>query len=1049
MLQLPPPERAVLLALLRRGGATAADVCAECGIESTAAAEALLHGLANRGLAEPGEGPGGARWLARLGRRAPRRLPDQVLEAAYRSLRDAFEAEGEGVVLTGDRPLPLQDAGAVWLVTDGQVHVFAVALRDGVAVGARTHLCTVATGGLLPGVDTASGDTGLLAVAAREARLQRLAQTRWRELARGHLAPLAAAALGGWLAGLVAAVRAGPAPRGAPELESGPSTPAGTVARRPGTDPFWVRATAGQAHLLGRSELPLTTEGLPVPAAAWLRCAPDAHLNAIPLVEWLAGSRAWDDLAQAQRALLIALGADRGAAAEDRRRRAAERQGSAAAALHGGTLRLGALLAPAAATPGVPPAEALGAAFAAVVRHIGLTVPRVGRSGTDIPALAAAHRLRARPVTLRAGWWRHDHGPLLARRQEGGQPVALLPRRDGYRIEDPVTGTAAAVTAAVAATLNPVAWTPYRPLPERRLRSADLVTFVWPLLRPDLPTFLLGGLAAALLGTAVPVLTGVLVGAVIPDGDRLQLAVLAGALLAVALTTTCLSLPQRISLLRAQGRVGAALQAAVWDRLLALPPTFFREQAAGDLAQRAMALDTLVETVGGAPAFALWGAVLAACSGAVMFYYDGALALAAVGLVALGTAFLLGGAAYAGRYWRRAYTAAGRVGGTVLQLLVGMPKLRAAGAARYAFAKWAQGYAVQREETLRAGAAEVALQAFTAAFPTVTLSVILALLVAHGLPPALPISRFLAWNAAFGQLLAAVLLAGPALVQISSALALYDRVRPILDTAPEVAPTRGDPGELVGALDCHRVSFRYTPETPPVLSDVSFSAAPGEFIALVGPSGSGKSTLLRLLLGFEQPESGAVLFDRQDLARLDLRAVRRQIGVVLQGSRLIAGTIYENIAGGMRVTTDEAREAARQAGLEPDLDQMPMGLYTYVVDGGTTLSGGQRQKVLLARALVKRPRILLLDEATSALDNRTQDVVRRSLDALRATRIVIAHRLSTIRRANRIYVLEGGRVVQAGTYEDLLRADGAFGRLARRQLLGEPARAGAPEANPR
>jgi ATP-binding cassette subfamily C protein len=216
---------------------------------------------------------------------------------------------------------------------------------------------------------------------------------------------------------------------------------------------------------------------------------------------------------------------------------------------------------------------------------------------------------------------------------------------------------------------------------------------------------------------------------------------------------------------------------------------------------------------------------------------------------------------------------------------------------------------------------------------------------------------------------------------------------------------------------------------------VSFHVKAGEFVAFVGPSGSGKSTVLRLLLGFEEPESGAIYFDGQELAGLDLQAIRSQIGVVLQNGRLMSGDIFTNIVGSSLATIDDAWEAARMAGLDLDVKRMPMGMHTVVSEGGGTLSGGQRQRLMIARALLRRPTVLFFDEATSALDNRTQAIVGESLDRLHATRIVVAHRLSTIMHADQIYVMEGGRIVERGNYGELMENKGLFSELAKRQLV--------------
>jgi ATP-binding cassette subfamily C protein len=294
---------------------------------------------------------------------------------------------------------------------------------------------------------------------------------------------------------------------------------------------------------------------------------------------------------------------------------------------------------------------------------------------------------------------------------------------------------------------------------------------------------------------------------------------------------------------------------------------------------------------------------------------------------------------------------------------------------------------------------------------------------------------FLAFNAAFGGFLGAMLGATSILTTVLAIIPIYERAKPILETSPEINDSKVHPGQLAGEIEVSHVSFSYTPDGPLVLQDVSLQIEPGEFVALVGSSGSGKSTLLRLLLGFETASSGSIYYDHQDIAGVDLGALRRQLGVVLQNGQLMSGDIFTNIIGAATtLTLDDAWEAATQAGIADDIRAMPMGMHTMVSDGGSTLSGGQRQRLLIARAIVNRPRILFFDEATSALDNRAQEMVSTSLENLRATRIVIAHRLSTIVHADRIFVMDNGKLVQSGTYDELIGRDGIFAGLARRQL---------------
>jgi ABC-type bacteriocin/lantibiotic exporter with double-glycine peptidase domain len=299
--------------------------------------------------------------------------------------------------------------------------------------------------------------------------------------------------------------------------------------------------------------------------------------------------------------------------------------------------------------------------------------------------------------------------------------------------------------------------------------------------------------------------------------------------------------------------------------------------------------------------------------------------------------------------------------------------------------------------------------------------------------------RFYSVNVAYTLLLGAVLVVVAGSVELLAALPRLEVLAPLLAADPERLPDRVDPGDLRGEIHVNDVTFAYQPDEPPVLSGVSLRVRPGEFVAVVGPSGCGKSTLLRLLLGFERPGSGAVLYDGQDLAELDVQAVRRQCGVVLQDGMLFAGSVRENIAGAGNYPLERLWEAARMAGLDGDIAGFPMGMGTNVPFGGGTLSVGQRQRVLIARALVDRPRMLFFDEATSALDNRTQEIVTQSTRTLAASRIIIAHRLSTVMNADRIVVLDKGTVVQDGTYGELMAdREGLFHRLARRQLLVAP-----------
>jgi ABC-type bacteriocin/lantibiotic exporter with double-glycine peptidase domain len=383
------------------------------------------------------------------------------------------------------------------------------------------------------------------------------------------------------------------------------------------------------------------------------------------------------------------------------------------------------------------------------------------------------------------------------------------------------------------------------------------------------------------------------------------------------------------------------------------------------------------------------------------------------------------------RRQRAAFETSQRLNAQTLELVRGVAKLRAAAAEERAFAQWAPAFAAHRQATLGARVAQNRLTVFNAAL---TLGGTMALFLFAGEFVEIEIAAFLVVYAAFGQVLGSAVLVSNTVASVVTVVPYLESLAPIVQTEPEVTAGQEDAGDLAGEIEISHVTFRYTPEGPAALDDVSFRAAPGEFVAIVGPSGSGKSTLQRILLGFDPPESGSVLYDGRDLAGLDVGSVRRQCGVVLQDGELFAGDLASNIGGSGAYTHDEILDAARLSGLEDDLAAMPLGLSTIVSEGAATLSGGQRQRLMIARALIGRPRILFFDEATSALDNRTQEVVTESTRALNATRIVIAHRLSTVMDADRIVVIDGGRVVQSGTFAELSAQEGLFSRLAARQV---------------
>ncbi|MCX5209990.1 ATP-binding cassette domain-containing protein [Kitasatospora sp. NBC_00240] len=662
--------------------------------------------------------------------------------------------------------------------------------------------------------------------------------------------------------------------------------------------------------------------------------------------------------------------------------------------------------------------------------------PAVRNSRDPLTVLLRSAGVRHRPVTLPAGADGGGDptgtaGPMVGFAVADGRPVALVPRPGGgHRRVDPAGAGAGPVTLRTAALLL------YRPLPAGDLAPADLARFVLsvPGARLDLGRLAVAGLVSALLGLLIPLSTGVLLPNLLA-ADRHPVRWLAVLLGSAVLASWLLVIVRNTAAVRLTGRVQSALEPAVWDRLLGHDARFFRDYTTGDLVHRANAVAQARQALSEVLVGAVLGAVFATSGLTVLLLVDpwlGGLLLLAV-LAVTGLLLLLGRRRQ--RHESTVFELHGRLHGVLYGLLLGIDKIQTAGREIQAFARWAVPFAEQKRADAAAQRADAAAGALTAALQPLLLAVLLAGATAAGSTPS---GHLMAAGVAAGQVAMALGQVTHAAASAYGIAPVLDRIRPIL---AEVRPVDGpqeltDPGELRGAVALDQVTFRYPGTAAPALEGVSLHAGPGELVAVVGPSGAGKSTLVRLLLGFERPESGAVRYDGRDLAGLDARLVRRQLGAVLQHGRMLRGSLLENLAGtDTDVTEEQVWEAAELAGIAEELRRLPLGLGTRVGEDAQGFSGGQVQRLLLARALVRRPAVLLLDEATSALDNATQLRVAEAVAGLDRTRVVIAHRLSTIRTADRIHVLSGGRLTASGTYDELLGHDPLFTRLARLQEM--------------
>lgn len=299
------------------------------------------------------------------------------------------------------------------------------------------------------------------------------------------------------------------------------------------------------------------------------------------------------------------------------------------------------------------------------------------------------------------------------------------------------------------------------------------------------------------------------------------------------------------------------------------------------------------------------------------------------------------------------------------------------------------------------------------------------------------VADYYAFTAAYGMVSAAFSSLVGLGLQIARIRPIMEVSKPILEAVPEVSEDKEIVTKISGSIEISHMTFRYEDGASNVLDDVSVKIRPGQYVAVVGKTGCGKSTLLRILLGFETVQKGAVYYDGKDISKIDLKSLRKNIGVVTQDGKLFQGDIFSNIViSAPWLSMEDAWEAAEVAGIADDIRDMPMGMSTMISEGSGGISGGQKQRLMIARAVAPKPKVLMFDEATSALDNITQKKISAALDKLNCTRIVIAHRLSTIRQCDRIIVLDGGKIVEDGTYEELLENKGFFAELVERQKVG-------------
>ncbi len=968
----------------------------------------------------------------------------------YPSIAELAARDGDSVPCAGNLPVALDDPDAVWFVEKGAVDLFLLESRDGVEQAAPQHLSRATAGRLLPGVAPDERDTTLRIVAKGlpGALLDRLPAATLAGSDSAELAEQTDA----WLTGLADSLSRfashRPRPDGLAQAGATRRRGPGALAARRGV--VWVsrppRGASLYLDLLDGAEFAEENAGgeslIPLTQASWLTLLDEIEVTGYSseqlaernlLLPALSGfHRLAFALERLNRRLAVVDSVNLERARASSRRRDEEVARRRLLNIHDLPTD----------EDTVDADEALAEAMRIVGRKEGIefTVPRrpdASENPLRLSDILDASGVRARCVKLRTEdqWWLGGNSAILAFRAEGGQPVALVAGAAGrFREIDPTSRRSAPITASRAAALQEEAWIFYRPLPQGAATVRDLMRIGLHDSAADLLRLVLSGLPAGLVRLLPALILGFATNHIMQGGTAGAVYAMAAGLAGFGALGALLHLLQGAAITRLEGRSASRMEAAFWDRLLGLPAGVLHRYPAGDLAMRGITFQNLRGGVQNVVADSILSLIFLLPVFGLIFFVDGALGLIALAfsLASLLPILLIGSRQT--EPCRRMLAAARTVTGRLFQIIGGIAKLRVENAEGSAFAIWARDFREQKRAELELGALEGLLRAFGAALPLLAGAVLLFAASASG-DRALPAGDFLVVYTVWLTFQTAMARLGESFGAIAAMSPSLDQIRPLLAVIPKSA-REGEPvGQLGGEIQFDHISFRYDPEGPLILDDVNIRARPGEFIAIAGESGAGKSTLIQLALGFEQPTAGAVYYDGRDLRHLNLKQLRRKIGTVPQSVQLHPQDLWDNIVAHHEGTTaEEVWQSADAAGIEQEIRTMPMGMLTPVGTSGSVLSGGESQRVTIARALIRSPRIMLLDEATNWLDNESQARIMQSLAALTATRIVIAHRLSTLEQADRIYVMKAGKVVESGAFDELMEVGGEFRSLVKLQL---------------
>ena len=644
------------------------------------------------------------------------------------------------------------------------------------------------------------------------------------------------------------------------------------------------------------------------------------------------------------------------------------------------------------------------------------------------------HGIMRRVVKLESGWYKDAYGPMLGYIKDDGFPVALMPGRlFGYYFKDPKTGKQIKLNKTTEKMLDTEAVCFYRPLPQKKLGIPDLLLYMKRCVTlNDIILIVASTFSVSMVGLIMPRLTATLTGAVLRSGRADALVAIAICMVCVSFSSQLLSSVSGFISSRLNTKTSLGVQSSMMMRLMTLPANFFRTYNAGELGSRSQSVNQLCTLLLGMVMSTGLTSLTSLMYITQIFSYTPMLVIPSIIVILTTVIFSTASTLVQIKINKRQMELAAEESGMSYAMITGVQKIKLAGAEKRIFAKWLDHYSQEAELVYNPPMFIKVNGIISTAISLFSTIVLYYLAIESGIDQ----SSYFAFTAAYGMLSGAFTSLSATALSAARIKPSLEMAEPFLKTEPETSENKEIITKISGGIEMDHISFRYDEGRPLVIDDMSLKIRPGEYVAIVGKTGCGKSTLMRLLLGFEKPEKGSVRFDGKDINSLDLPSLRKKIGTVMQDAGLFQGDIYSNIViTAPELTLDDAWEAAEKAGIADDIRAMPMGMNTIIAEGQGGISGGQRQRLMIARAIAPKPKLLMFDEATSALDNKTQKQVSEALDAMGCTRIVIAHRLSTIKHCDRILVLDGGHIIEDGTYDELIAKNGYFAELVERQRL--------------